>query len=388
MIRNSRQMLAAQLHGNGNDFADLAPHWDRILRSCDQGIRGPDATCSAVWAQALAATLLKDRAVQTLVVSAGSAPVAIIPSYRESRAGFPLARRELRLITTAYCGRGGLLVSDDDSELTQYTLRQLKKEIPAWDVFVFDAVENSRSHAAIVRAAQRLSWPLRCIGASESPFIELAPQWQTMLAGLPKKMRWTIRKSERDLSALGRLEYCEVTDAADVPTLIETVYEIERKSWKEGSGTSITAHAPQQRFYEVFAGLAARHAMLSAHVLRLDGRPLAYILGVAAGDAAFLDLKESFDASYAQYSPGHVLKRFAMETLIARGVLIYDFMGACEPYKLRWTDRRYRRLTLALYKRSFRGSLQFARAALGARLAAMRRQRVVIAEPTMTNGRQ
>jgi CelD/BcsL family acetyltransferase involved in cellulose biosynthesis len=74
--------------------------------------------------------------------------------------------------------------------------------------------------------------------------------------------------------------------------------------------------------------------MLSAHVLRLDGRPLAYILGVAAGDGAFLDLKESFDASYAQYSPGHVLKRFAMETLIARGVGIYDFMRACEPYKL------------------------------------------------------
>jgi CelD/BcsL family acetyltransferase involved in cellulose biosynthesis len=369
------KMFALKLHENWEDLLDLAPHWDRILRSCSQGIRGPDATCSAVWARALGATLLKDSALQVLVVSSKSEPVAIIPSYRGPRAAFPLARRELRLITAAYCGRGGLLVSDDDPELAQFTLQQLQKHIPAWDVFIFDTVEGSGSHAAVVRAAHRLSWPLRCVAAADSPFIELAPQWQTMLAALPKKTRWTIRKCERELSAQGRLEYSEVTGAAAVPALMQTIYEIERNSWKERSRTSITAHASQQRFYEVFADLAAHHAMLSAHVLRIDDRPLAYILGITAGDGTFLDLKESFDASYAEFSPGHVLKRFAMEALIAHGVTIYDFMGACEPYKLRWTDRRYRRLRIALYNRSLRSSLHYARSALGARVAAMRRTR-------------
>src|SRR5262245_29410954 len=59
---------------------------------------------------------------------------------------------------------------------------------------------------------------------------------------------------------------------------------------------------------------------------------IAYILRLASVDGTFLDLKESVVAAHSDQSPGHVLKRYAMQTRLPRGVRLYDFMGACECY--------------------------------------------------------
>jgi CelD/BcsL family acetyltransferase involved in cellulose biosynthesis len=216
----------------------------------------------------------------------------------------------------------------------------------------------------LLKATTSLGIPVRVLGKYESPYIELHPTWEALLAALPKKMRWTIRKSEKDLSALGSLTYEEVTAPEGVASLLAAIYEIEQKSWKEQSGTSITAQAGQREFYESCVAQGAQAGILSAHVLRLDGKPIAYILGIAAGDGVFLDQKESFDLAYSEHSPGHVLKHFAIERLLARGVKLYDLMGECEQYKMRWTSKTYTRLSLALYNRNLGGRLSHLRSML------------------------
>jgi hypothetical protein len=60
-----------------------------------------------------------------------------------------------------------------------------------------------------------------------------------------------------------------------------------------------------------------------------------------------------------------VLKRFAFERLIAQGITLYDFMGKCEQYKMRWTDRTYKVLTIAMFNRNVAGSIGYLRSKLG-----------------------
>jgi CelD/BcsL family acetyltransferase involved in cellulose biosynthesis len=318
-----------------------------------------------VWAQALTHTLLKQDDLRTLVVSEGNEVVAVVPTYATQVAAPPFGRKELRIITEAHGGRRGLLVRNDDARLVEYTLETLARGLAPWDVLLFSVVEGSSSHETLLAMARRRAVRMRCVGVNEAPYIELGDSWDNLLAALPKKMRWTIRKSEKDLAARGRLEYDEITTPAAVPMLMENIFAIERKSWKEASGTSITAQTRQQEFFNAFVQLAAESGRLSAHLLRLDGAPLAYILGVSAGDGVFLDLKESFDADWSEQSPGHVLKRFAFERLISKGVRQYDFMGKCEPYKMRWTDRTYRSLTLALFNGTLSGHFAYLRSRVG-----------------------
>jgi CelD/BcsL family acetyltransferase involved in cellulose biosynthesis len=367
-MMDMQRAQTAQILAGWEPLIALSADWDRILTSCSKGVAGPDTTCSFTWSQALATTHLRNAQLRTLVVRSGSDAVAIVPTYFSGSRRSPLRPRELRLITQAHSGRSGVLAADNDAALIEFALESLMRDVPGWDVFQLGVVEGSESHQAVMQAASRLGLHVHVLDSGASPYVELAPTWDAVLGALPKKMRWTIRKSEKDLQGKGRLDYEEITTPDRVGSLLESIYAVERKSWKEESKTSITAHAEQQGFYETLVRLAAERGVLSAHVLRLNDEPLAYILGLAGADGVFLDLKESYDAAYREHSPGHVLKRYAIEAILARGVRLYDFMGGCEQYKLRWTDRTYRRVTLAICNRSFGGVVAHYRAVLSGRL--------------------
>lgn len=339
-----------------------ADAWQDLLESCRDGVFGPDDTCSPLWARALASTHLHGADVGAIVVRRNGRVAVLVPYYVSTEGTFPLRRRELRQITEAHSGRASLLVRDDDPDAVAFLLESMLNGSLPWDMFVFGVVANSKTHGALTQAISRVRVPARCLAVRESPFVELGPSWDSVFNELPKKMRWTIRKSERDLREIGDLQYEELTAASTVDTLLGSIYEVERSSWKEKSGTSITAIEYQKRFYEAFVAMAAEGGTLSAHVLRLSKRPIAYILGVMDEGRIFLDHKESFDLRFAEHSPGHVLKRFAIERLIFRGIAVLDLMGACEPYKMRWTSKTYRRFTVGIYNQTLRGRIQFARA--------------------------
>lgn len=362
-------MLSSQVRSARDGVPQLRADWDRILGTCSRTVQGPDATCSWTWAEALRRTLLKETELQLLIVSADSQNVAIVPTYRQVAKAFPLDKRELRVITEVHAGRRGLLVAHDNPDIVEFVLGRLCADIPAWDVALLGAVRNSPSYAAIEEAARRTGFRMRSIAVQRSPYIELATSWDKMIATLPKKTRWTIRKSERELASKGSLTYERISEPALVDSLLASIFEIERNSWKQEAGSSMIVQSRQQMFYETLAKLAAENGMLSAHMLRLSSQPIAYILGITSADGVFLDLKESFDANFAEYSPGHVLKRFALESLIASGIRVYDFMGRCEAYKMRWTDKTYQCDTIALYRPTVRGSLFYLRSGL-ARAAA------------------
>ena len=347
-------MLTSNVHTGWETISEITSDWDGLLRSCQDGVNGPDTTCSSVWARALAQSHLKTADVCSLSLSSESGRHALLPLFRTCGQASLVRRREIRAVTEAHAGRSGLLVRNNDPALVEALLRCVQTDLDPWDVFTFSVVEGSPSHKAVVQAARSIPFRMRCIATEKSPFIALESSWDAMLSALPKKLRWTIRKSEKELSSKGRLQYAQAENPASTRSLLDTIYAIERRSWKEESRTSITAQDTQQAFYEALVPIAAEAGVLSAHTLRLDEQPIAYILGLVGEDGVFLDLKESFDVTYSESSPGHVLKRFAIEALLARGVALYDFMGKCEPYKMRWTDRTYRRLTLTMFGRSLR----------------------------------
>ena len=60
-----------------------------------------------------------------------------------------------------------------------------------------------------------------------------------------------------------------------------------------------------------------------------------------------------------------MLKKFAIEHLLAQGIKIWDFMGVCDEHKMRWTKDTYEVATLVVYNRSWRGAVGRLRTWLG-----------------------
>jgi hypothetical protein len=98
-------------------------------------------------------------------------------------------------------------------------------------------------------------------------------------------------------------------------------------------------------------GKAADLGWFSGHVLEFRGEPVAYVWGLLFANI-FYDFKESYKSDYREFGPGHVLKLSLMQRLFSKRVTFYDYMGACEDYKLRWTDKTYERSTFLLYNQS------------------------------------
>lgn len=353
-------------HNSLDEFGPTLEQWDRLLRSSFHGINGSDTTNSVAWARSLCDTYWNQHRIGLLSIGPGTGPngpTGLMPYVRVEGNSWRSLNRQLQAITTLYAGRSSFIVQDDAPANCESLLQALPAQIKNWDTLQLTIVDSSSAHQAIHLQTHK-TLLARSLGTLQSPYIQLGDNWDETFNSLPKKLRWTIRKSEKDLAGLGTLTYREYASAEGIDELFAMIYAIEQQSWKEESGTSITAQDKQRDFYEAMARHATRDGTFSAHVLLLDDKPLAYILGLVSGDGSFLDLKESFVQSHSKYSPAHVLKRFAFPALIAKGVRIYDFMGVCEPYKMRWTDKVYQRHTIVIYNKTLRGRLAYLKSLL------------------------
>ena len=182
----------------------------------------------------------------------------------------------------------------------------------------------------------------------------MAGTWRNYFESLPKKFRWLLRDAEKKLRASGRLHYTEYRQGSDLKHFLDAMFHVEQKSWKEVQKSSITANDDQRKFYTALTAIAAERGLLSCHLLELDEEPIAYIYGLLF-NGVFSDLKESYNLSYQSMSPGHALKLFVLERLYDRNARLYDYMGVCEPYKMRWTDTTYTRSTYMIFNRTLGG---------------------------------
>jgi CelD/BcsL family acetyltransferase involved in cellulose biosynthesis len=148
--------------------------------------------------------------------------------------------------------------------------------------------------------------------------------------------------------------YREFNKQTDVASFLKAMLQIERNSWKETVGTSVTKNDYQKKLYEELTDIMVEKHCFTGHTLELNGKPIAYVYGLLF-NGTFSDLKESFDSSYHAYSPGQVLKTFILQRLIEDNVRYYDYMGVCEPYKMRWTKDTYARSNYVIYNGNLGG---------------------------------
>jgi CelD/BcsL family acetyltransferase involved in cellulose biosynthesis len=334
-----------------NDSLSLRESWNRIVAAHSADILGLDVTCTFEWAMTLWRNHLENQDQRIVLLETDGEVSGILPLYRFKKQVHGLPCRAIAPFTELYSGRAGFLLRDPRREQIDLLLNSLLETEKDWDIFQVTLLDGSAPHREFF--ASQLHTDLACeeIAKHSSPYIELQENWDHHFASLPKKFRSTIRNGEKRLRESGRLEYREFGDNAEFEAFAAAMLEIERDSWKESAGTSLTANRLQEAFHTDLLKNAVAAGWFSGHLLLLNGEPIAYVYGLLH-NGIFSDLKESYKSRFREMSPGHVLKSYVFQSLYSHRARIYDFMGACEDYKMKWTDKTYTRSTHLLYNRT------------------------------------
>jgi CelD/BcsL family acetyltransferase involved in cellulose biosynthesis len=153
----------------------------------------------------------------------------------------------------------------------------------------------------------------------------------------------------RRLQELGEitLDVCDGSERLE--DLLTEGFRIEASGWKGSSRSAIASHAQTETFYRSVARWAEARGWLRLAFLRLDGIPLAFHYCLEQAGTHYF-IKGGHDSGYSKFSPGKVLTHSMLSRAFSLGLSSYEFLGADDPWKLRWTSSSRNRLIFHAFR--------------------------------------
>jgi hypothetical protein len=188
-----------------------------------------------------------------------------------------------------------------------------------------------------------------------APWVESSGEWTTFYNNLSGRLKNTIRRTRKKAETIGKLNFEIIKESDCLDEALDIMFEVEYNSWKGKNGTAIKCLAEVEHFYRQLAYRSMEHGHLILFMLKLDDVPIASDFCLYSGHTVFL-LKSGYDESFHHYSPGNLL-RFEMFKYLYNdpGVSTYDFLGACDPWKMEWTGKAYEYGSVKVYPKSLKG---------------------------------
>lgn len=219
-----------------------------------------------------------------------------------------------------------------------------------------------RALRACARSERRLSvvepWLISPIveldGDLDSYRSSTHPKWLRRIASYGRKI-------ERDHQAQVSL----VESASDPEHELGRCFELEAAGWKGRHGTAILSAGDTARFYGSLGRRYAELGTLRISQINLDGRLVAFDIGLVHANRLWL-LKTGYDEAFRALSPGSVLRLWVIERCFELGLDGVELLGGAEPWKLRfatgerehWTFRCYRTAAVPLARYVYRRALR------------------------------
>ncbi len=278
--------------------------------------------------------------LRVLAVRSRGELVALVPLFRHDAWG----ERRLRLLGAGISDYldGVFAPSGTGSDVIGPAFRSLVTTFCDWDVCQLEQLgENAVLRTAPLLAASSAHVRLAVEthvgtpGAVTCPRIHLRDARsleEVVTAQKVAKLRKYRRRAERD----ARLALDVVTAPAEVEAAFATFLTLHDARW-HGSDTSTAFADPAVRgFHAAVVGELARTGALRLYVLRLGGRPIASLYGLAKNGTLYC-YAQGFDPTAAELSPGLLLLGAVLDDAIAKRMRCVDLLRGREPYKYAWS---------------------------------------------------
>jgi CelD/BcsL family acetyltransferase involved in cellulose biosynthesis len=327
--------VPVHIHPTPPAFAALRNDWDRLA------VRTPSPFLTHEWLSAWWRSFGRGRLCAVTLRDPSGALLAGALLHRRAPGGIAAA-------ANVYSDDWDGVAADDEQR------RELWRAVAGLSAPVLTLThlrETGPSARAAREALTRAGWRVHVAAGPESPYLELPDSFDALLGSRSRNLRSQLGRRQRALERRGRLAFRTTTGGPGLERDLDAFVRVEASGWKTRERSAIASNPRTERLYREFARAAAERGWLRLHLLELDGVAVAADLNFVIGSSAFL-VKTGFEESYADASPGLVLRGEVLRASIEEGLRDYDFLGGPDGYKLRWTSTIRRRVTV----RGFRGA--------------------------------
>lgn len=181
-----------------------------------------------------------------------------------------------------------------------------------WPLFWLEEVSgDSPRWGALAGAAARGGMAVHFQRQLEVGRIEIDHDWVGYKKGWSRRHRQQMARHAR---RLGRRDHVQLNllsqlGPEEVEGWMRRGFEVEDRSWKGAAGTSVLKTPEMLTFFTRQAEQLARWGQLELAFLECGGAPIAFAYGMS-GKGVYHSYKVGYDAEYAGYSPGQLLRYF------------------------------------------------------------------------------
>jgi len=209
-----------------------------------------------------------------------------------------------------------------------------------------DYVANDNQHGSARRKIQ----------GHVCPYIDLADNWDTLLAGIRPHMRRKIRqianRIEREQKVTWRVHAADDDPAHAVQVM--TDLHTRARQLKGEAGNFIDP--VYQRLHTALIRRTAQSDQLYLGFLELGGTPATFYYGFRCG-STFFNYQTGYNPEFARYRPGWYALSRMIRDLIGRGCKCVDFLRGDHDYKWHWAGGWHETMTGAVFSTGMAGRL-------------------------------
>jgi len=190
-----------------------------------------------------------------------------------------------------------------------------------------------------------------------SYLINIPSDFADYIQRMPKKLRYYIKRSEREFSKLGVISLCSLKSYDKISALLDTYINFSRNSFKKRKKQSAFEDRVYCIFFKELISKMHQAGCLDANALTLNNRIIAIHFGYSLGNNLNY-IFPAFDIEFANLNPGHLMIYKLIELASKRKNKIFDFYTGYSFYKEQWCDQKDETVSVDIRPKCFRSKIE------------------------------
>lgn len=337
------------------DFLALEEDWKKTLEAS----LSDSVFLTFEWMRAWWKAFGKDKQLLVLLVKDSEGKVSgIAPLMLSKKKIFGVTLRKLSFIYNDNSSCADFLICAEREGTLGAIIEYLKNKSNQWDLLELQNIPlESPNYHILTDLLKKNHLACAVKEGLSSPFIPIKPGWEGYFCARPKRFRKTARNI---LNRISKFSYAteKFTDYRSDNGILDTVFEISRKSWKARCRRAITSDPDNREFFQELNRITGEKKWRYIWLLSVDGAAVAYEYHLRYKDKVYA-LRADFNEEYKDYSPGAVLELQIMKEYFSDGLKEYDLCGHNDSYKKNWTDLEREHAVFSVYQESLFGRLLY-----------------------------